>query len=308
MCENTGEEMKSIVQDMQRLEKYLGFFLVGIACIINIIWLFSKAAGFALILDVAKVAYIRAASVIWTTGFGVYVLSVLLIWKNNKKKILCGIKAALCTVMTAEIFLKQCLLWSSVLSCFLLVFLVLLLYLHVVMNKQEEVNPALLRKNIFKYRDDRKYLFVLADRIQSEDLKNRIANEVGTYVYSAYKYKRRFYGLTILSIGLPAGVVALNSIEAFKGDSVNVAVSFLSMATVIVTGIMSTMKARESWIRNREYAERAKNEIFNCIMRIEEYKDNDGREEMLAKRLEELYMEERGMWKKLRGADSAKNS
>lgn len=126
--------------------------------------------------------------------------------------------------------------------------------------------------------------------------------------YLGSKYKRRFYSFTLLSVALPAIVVAINSIEGLNDGASNVAVSLLSMATVIVTGIMSTMKARESWVRNREYAERAKSEIFDCIMKIGEYEDEetaDG-EILLAERLEELYMEERGQWKKLRGDNSEK--
>lgn len=53
-------------------------------------------------------------------------------------------------------------------------------------------------------RNDKNYFFYLVQELESKSLQNRIYNEVGTYVYSAYKYKRRFYILTILSVILPA--------------------------------------------------------------------------------------------------------
>lgn len=162
------------------------------------------------------------------------------------------------------------------------------------------------QKRLREYRDDRKYIPVLLSQLQSEELKTRAANEVCTYVYSAYKYKRRFYSLTVLSVLLPAVTVTINSIDSIPEDVVSISVSLLSMVTVVVTGVMSTMKARESWVRNREYAERAKTEISNCLMGTGIYdapKDNQivaDNERKLAERLEELYAEEQGKWKELR--------
>lgn len=158
---------------------------------------------------------------------------------------------------------------------------------------------------------------ILVNQIKNEKLKHRVANEVYTYVYGAYKYKRRYYLLTFLSVSLPAVIVAINSSELLQGDISDTTVSFLSMATVIVSGIMGTMKSKESWVRYREYAESAKQEIFNCVMEIGEYdeskkNDSDWREKKLALNLENLYSQESGQWKTLRkqkdesGGDSQK--
>lgn len=157
-----------------------------------------------------------------------------------------------------------------------------------------------------EYRDDRKYVPILINMLQSEALKCRAANEVCTYVYSAYKYRRIFYILTFLSIMFPAIVVGVNSMNISDNNVITILISMLSVFTVIVTGILSTMKAKESWIRNREYAERAKMEIFNCVMEMGEYKKTTNSEErienerQLAERLEALFAEERGAWKSLR--------
>lgn len=104
----------------------------------------------------------------------------------------------------------------------------------------------------------------------------------------------------------PAIVVGVNSMNISDNNVITILISMLSVFTVIVTGILSTMKAKESWIRNREYAERAKMEIFNCVMEMGEYKKTTNSEErienerQLAERLEALFAEERGAWKSLR--------
>lgn len=166
---------------------------------------------------------------------------------------------------------------------------------------------TLEQKELSEYRNDKKYIPILLTRLHSESLKTRAANEVCTYVYSACKYKRRFLFFTFLSIALPAIIVMLNSMKFLEADMVSIAVSLLSTITIVVTGIMNTLKANETWIRNREYAERAKAEIFNCIMGIGDYKaagENQdiiaANERKLAERLEALFAEERGQWKDLR--------
>lgn len=306
MQEQDEKKKNKIISAMSMFEKYLGSIFVGICCIFNILWLFLKEINYTFKLGNLENMALKAFSVIWIVGFLLYAFIVIFLQINKKGKTLHIIRVVILAVMAAEIFWNQWLMWSSVPVCFLLALLLLLFYLNLIENKNEEFALDELEKNSLKYRDDRKFFPVLLSKIKSEDLKAKTANEVGTYIYSAYKYKRRFYSFTLLSVALPAIVVAINSIESLNDNASNVAVSLLSMATVIVTGIMSTMKARESWVRNREFAERAKSEIFNCIMKIGEYEEAKNEEALLAVRLEELYMEERGQWKKLRGGNLEK--
>lgn len=306
MQEQDEKKKNKIISAMSMFEKYLGSIFVGICCIFNILWLFFKEINYTFKLGNLENMVLKVFSVIWIVGFLLYAFIVIFLQINKKGKTLHIIRVVILAVMAAEIFWNQWLMWSSVPVCLLLALLLLLFCLNLIENKNEEFALDELEKNSLKYRDDRKFFPVLLSKIKSEDLKAKTANEVGTYIYSAYKYKRRFYSFTLLSVALPAIVVAINSIESLNDNASNVAVSLLSMATVIVTGIMSTMKARESWVRNREFAERAKSEIFNCIMKIGEYEEAKNEEALLAVRLEELYMEERGQWKKLRGGNLEK--
>lgn len=306
MQEQDEKKKNKIISAMSMFEKYLGSIFVGICCIFNILWLFFKEINYTFKLGNLENMVLKVFSVIWIVGFLLYAFIVIFLQINKKGKTLHIIRVVILAVMAAEIFWNQWLMWSSVPVCLLLALLLLLFCLNLIENKNEEFALDELEKNSLKYRDDRKFFPVLLSKIKSEDLKAKTANEVGTYIYSAYKYKRWFYSFTLLSVALPAIVVAINSIESLNDNASNVAVSLLSMATVIVTGIMSTMKARESWVRNREFAERAKSEIFNCIMKIGEYEEAKNEEALLAVRLEELYMEERGQWKTLRGGNLEK--
>lgn len=159
--------------------------------------------------------------------------------------------------------------------------------------------------DLVRCKSDKVYIPFLIEAIGEENLKKRIANEVYTYVYGAYKYKRIHYTLLILSIFLPAAVTALSGGTLFDVDFNNRIIPILSMSAVIVSGLFSSFKAKESWARYRKYAERAKNEIFCFVMEIEDYedhdkKDNSKREKLLAERMENLFLEENKLWQEMR--------
>lgn len=303
MYEKFKLKIEWIIPEIIKIEKYLGVIYVAISCIFNIVWLFKKLTDCEFKWPTIATVWLKVFSVIWIAGFLLYVFSILFLRIGRKGKKSYGIRLIALTAMTVEIFWNHWLLWKEIPLTIMLTVLVTLLYFDGIITRDSlGINSNGQENNIFQYRDDRKYLPTLISGIKSLELRKRTANEVGTFVYSAYKYKRRFYGFTFLSISLPAVVVALNSIENIKGDTTNVVISLLSMITVIVTGFMSTMKARESWIRNREYAERAKNEIFSCLMEIGEYEKENTGEKLLSLKLEELYMEEQGQWKKIRSS------
>lgn len=164
-------------------------------------------------------------------------------------------------------------------------------------------------------RNDKNYFFYLVQELESKSLQNRIYNEVGTYVYSAYKYKRRFYILTILSVILPALVSILNNTQFAEKEEIDIVISVISLVIVIVAGLTNTIKAKESWIRNREFAEMAKSEIFKCVMEIGVYADIVGetgdskkKEKLLAEQLENIFQHERGEWKMFRSQDGKSNT
>lgn len=164
-------------------------------------------------------------------------------------------------------------------------------------------------------RNDKNYFFYLVEELESKSLKNRIYNEVGTYVYGAYKYKRRFYILTTLSVALPALVSILNNTQLAEEECINIVISVVSLVIVIIAGLTNTIKAKESWIRNREFAEMAKSEIFKCVMEIGVYADIvektgdvKGKEKRLAEELENIFQHERGEWKMIRSQNDNSNT
>lgn len=158
-------------------------------------------------------------------------------------------------------------------------------------------------KNLKNCRRDKIYIDLLVESIRSKDLKSRIANETYTYIYGSDKYKRIYKSLVFLSILLPALIAMMNGNAFFKGDTNKLVIALLSMLSVIVTGVLGSAKAKESWVRYREYAERAKREIFLAVMQIGEYSslsDCEEKEKKLAEELEKLYLEESGRWRELR--------
>lgn len=307
MYDKVKSEIQKVMAEIITIEKYLGSVCVAICCCINIFCLFNKLNAFTFGGIVSTTAGKTIFSVIWIAGFLLYIFCILLLWIGENGEKYHGIRFLVMTIMTVEIFWNHWLGWKEIpISALLAVLIALLCFDRIVGRDSGKSAGSTKVKNILQYRDDRKYVPVLINGINSLELRERTANEVGTFVYSAYKYKRRFYSFTFLSVSLPALVVALNSIEIIQGVAINVVISLLSMATVIVTGVMSTMKARESWIRNREYAERAKKEIFACLMGIGKYEQGvEVREKLLAQKLEELYMEEQGQWKKTRSSEDS---
>ena len=105
----------------------------------------------------------------------------------------------------------------------------------------------------FRWKEDSVYVPALLDAIENDLLKKRSAHMLYTYVYGAQKYKKRYYLFTWLTVVLPALVVFFNSFERGQNPALRAAVSLCSLAVAVVSGISGSVKARESWVRYRQY-------------------------------------------------------
>lgn len=308
-----GDDLsRSIIQ----VDKYLGTALHWFNSIILLIWLISQSVGLSNVL-VEKFSELfehlksfgQIVCIVQAALLGFYVLFVVGAFLSGKKArgwrmlLISGI-----TIVGTMLIWRKCMVSIGVLVQIVGICILLLSFYTIQIygnsRRVAETNDKdyVGYIDLVKCKSDKVYLPMLLNTISNQSLRERIANEVYTYVYGAYKYKRIHYILLILSIFFPAAVTAISGSSLFSEALSSKMVPLLSMSAVIVSGIFSSFKAKESWARYRVYAECSKKEIFSFAMKIGDY-ENKGQEEcekILANNMETLFLEERTQWKEQR--------
>lgn len=306
----------SVTKSIVQVDKYLGTVLLGINSVILLIYMILLAIGGADILpqNILKLLgkakiYGQISGVLLVPLIMIYLLFVIGAFGSDQRARGCRMLfiSGVSIAGTGIIWWKCGIsykVWTQVLGIFILFlgFYFAQIYFNNRIVGTVNDNDNIEALELVKCRSDKIYVPLLIKTIKNQTLKERIANEVYTYVYGAYKYKRRHYTLLVLSIFFPAAVAAISGSTLFDEDLSNKIVPLLSMSAVIVSGIFSSFKAKESWSRYREYAEKAKNEIFCYAMGLEEYAtmQETERQKLLAENMEDLFLEERKQWKELR--------
>lgn len=160
----------------------------------------------------------------------------------------------------------------------------------------------LKRKDIIRYKEDEIFVPELLSQIRDEGVRNRISNEVCTYMAGAKKYKRRHYFFEILMVVLPL-MVSVIEIVLKDSEWKSLFIVVLSIVSAIFGRIIVYQKAFESWKRYRKYLEMSKREIFSYIYSFGKYKNIEIQKEaddLFLERMEQIFAEENHAWNELR--------
>lgn len=306
-----------VSRSVDQVDKYLGTALHWFNSIILLIWLISQAVGFSNVL-VEKFpelcSYLKSfsqiAGIVQAALLGFYLLFVVGAFVSGKKARGCRMLfISVITIAGTHLFWRKCMVSTgAIVKIVEICILLLSFYIIQIYGNMKRMNEVYDENDmdhisLIKCKSDKVYVPILLNTIDNQALKERIANEIYTYVYGAYKYKKIHYILLILSILFPAAVTAISGSTLLNETLSSKMIPLLSMLAVIVSSIFNSFKAKESWSRYREYAEKAKKEIFSFAMKIGDYENRcqEEREKILADNMETLFQEERTQWKELRG-------
>ena len=133
---------------------------------------------------------------------------------------------------------------------------------------------------------------IYINRIQDEDIKNRIKHILDWYMRKATFYKNLFYMLNFNLILINASIPVINQCIF---DYKELTVSIISAIATVITSCISLFTMKDTWFRYRKYVENIKQEciLFHCHRGRyrQQHLEND-----LMESIELLISEERQAW------------
>ena len=132
-----------------------------------------------------------------------------------------------------------------------------------------------------------------------EDIVN---DRLQYYIKKANFYKQWFYVISGLNLVLNASISVLIQVggsgsgKSFQG--IGIVISTLSNLMLVLSGILSLFRMRDSWYRYRKYAEALKLEQIRFLGNSEIYRDKTLKEKsaVFTDQIYWLFMEEQSQW------------
>lgn len=151
----------------------------------------------------------------------------------------------------------------------------------------------------YSFQNDMEFLSILSDHISNSYVRKRLKNRLEWYMVTYHSYKRKYDFISIISIILPTLIILLNDLQDY-GDfqmQCKLGISLASAIVTIASGLNSLYQWHERSIEYRNYAEILKTEAICYIAGVEEYADEEHKDQIFVQRIEELSLKENSGWK-----------
>jgi hypothetical protein len=128
---------------------------------------------------------------------------------------------------------------------------------------------------------------------------DRLEDQLAWYEAKSLHHKRWFQSLKVGQIVVAAGIPAV----AAAGASAGVA-GALGAVVVVMEGLQQLFQFQQNWIAYRGTAEALKREKFLYLASAGPYSGRDGRDRLLAERVEGLVSQEHAAWSEVQRAST----
>jgi Protein of unknown function (DUF4231) len=128
---------------------------------------------------------------------------------------------------------------------------------------------------------------------------DRLEDQLAWYEKKAQHHKRWFQSLKVGQIVVAAAIPAVAAV----GASVGVA-GALGAVVVVMEGLQQLFQFQQNWIAYRGTAESLKHEKFLYLASAGPYAGPDGRDRLLAERVEGLVSQEHSAWAEVQRAST----
>jgi Protein of unknown function (DUF4231) len=128
---------------------------------------------------------------------------------------------------------------------------------------------------------------------------HRLEDQLAWYEAKSLHHKRWFQSLKVGQIVVAAGIPAV----AAAGASAGVA-GALGAVVVVMEGLQQLFQFQQNWIAYRGTAEALKREKFLYLASAGPYAGRDGRDRLLAERVEGLVSQEHAAWSEAQRAST----
>jgi hypothetical protein len=128
---------------------------------------------------------------------------------------------------------------------------------------------------------------------------DRLEDQLAWYEAKSLHHKRWFQSLKVGQIVVAAGIPAV----AAAGASAGVA-GALGAVVVVMEGLQQLFQFQQNWIAYRGTAEALKREKFLYLASAGPYAGRDGRDRLLAERVEGLVSQEHAAWSEAQRAST----
>jgi hypothetical protein len=128
---------------------------------------------------------------------------------------------------------------------------------------------------------------------------DRLEDQLAWYEAKSLHHKRWFQSLKVGQIVVAAGIPAV----AAAGASAGVA-GALGAVVVVMEGLQQLFQFQQNWIAYRGTAEALKREKFLYLSAAGPYAGPDGRDRLLAERVENLVSQEHAAWSEVQRAST----
>ena len=154
-----------------------------------------------------------------------------------------------------------------------------------------------IKKRTKNMADEFHYALKLSSRIEDEVERERIENAWFWYIRKARWVKYLFYLLSVLGIVSGAAVFVINSLpleSVLKGILTSIAAVLGSVSTAIY----ALFSLKETWRRNRSFAETIKTECFDYLSSSAEYfeKTKDEAKRLFNSNINDILLKEGKQW------------
>jgi len=146
------------------------------------------------------------------------------------------------------------------------------------------------------YKDEMTFAKTQAEGILNAKLRSEVEHRLFWFIGKAQRNRIAYYALSIISMVSGAVIPVLNGLGR-KGEPslVDILVSVLAALGGLAAGICALFNCRETWSRNRKFAEQLKNDCLQCRLAGEELSEA---EKELAASFLNLTKDELGEWLK----------
>jgi hypothetical protein len=126
---------------------------------------------------------------------------------------------------------------------------------------------------------------------------DRLEDQLAWYEAKSLHHKRWFQSLKVCQIVVAAGIPAVVAAGASAGVA-----GALGAVVVVLEGLQQLFQFQQNWIAYRGTAEGLKHEKFLYLAAAGPYAGSDGRDRLLAERVEGLVSQEHAAWAEVQRA------
>lgn len=132
--------------------------------------------------------------------------------------------------------------------------------------------------------------------IENHIIKKRIEHILEWYIRKSTFYKNLFYWLSLLVILINAAIPIMNQMKFIYYENI---VSIISAFASVFTSCITLFTTKDTWFRYRKSVELIKKECMLFSSKDEYYQD-ENRETLLIKNVENIISSERQSWEKVK--------